>query len=171
MAPRDWDIDEFRREVARNIEVLNHATRDLPPEQMRIHVCWGSTEHPHHLDPELGSLVDLLLTARPAGMTVVSANGRHEFEWKVWQDVALPEGKVIIPGVIDSTSNIVEHPGTVADRILRFASVLGRENVIAGVDCGFQTTAGRDQVHPRVAWAKLASLGAGAKLASAELWR
>ncbi|HVW17362.1 MAG TPA: cobalamin-independent methionine synthase II family protein [Solirubrobacteraceae bacterium] len=166
----DFSLEEFRREIKRNIDVLNHATRDIDPDQMRIHVCWGSTEYPHHLDTELKDFVDVLLTARPAGLMVVGANGRHEHEWRVWEDVTLPEGKVVLPGVIDSTTNIIEHPDTVAERILRYASVLGKENVIANVDCGFQTSAGRDQVDPRVAWAKLRSLSEGAARASRELW-
>jgi 5-methyltetrahydropteroyltriglutamate--homocysteine methyltransferase len=163
--------DEHRRLVARNVELLDYATRDIDPERMRFHVCWGADEAPHHLDVPLADMVDLLLAARPAGMTIAGANGRHEFEWKVWEDVALPEGKVLVPGVIDSTTNIVEHPATVAERIMRYASVLGRENVIAGVDCGLDTVAGVHQVDPEVAWAKLASLVEGARLASAVLWR
>jgi 5-methyltetrahydropteroyltriglutamate--homocysteine methyltransferase len=166
----DLSLEEFRNEIARNVEALNYATRKLPPDQMRIHVCWGSDERPHHLDPELQDFVDILLRARPAGMTIVAANGRHDWEWRIWSSIRLPEGKVLIPGVIDSTTNIIEHPNTVADRILRFAEVLGKENIIAGVDCGFQSTAGRDQVDPKIAWAKLASLGRGASLASRHLW-
>jgi 5-methyltetrahydropteroyltriglutamate--homocysteine methyltransferase len=168
--PLHFSLAEFRQEVARNIEVLNYATRDIDPGMMRIHVCWGSTEHPHHLDTQLADFVDLLLTSRPAGLMVVAANGRHEHEWRVWEDVRLPEGKVLIPGVIDSTTNIIEHPDTVSERIVRFASVLGKENLIAGVDCGFQTSAGRDQVDPKVAWAKLRSLAQGAEIASQKLW-
>jgi 5-methyltetrahydropteroyltriglutamate--homocysteine methyltransferase len=167
--PPDYQLQDFRREVARNVEALNYATRDLPPERMRVHVCWGSDERPHHLDPELEDFVDLLLQARPAGLAIVAANGRHEHEWRVWDSVRLPEGKVLIPGVVDSTTNIIEHPETVAERILRFAGVVGAERMIAGVDCGFQTTAGRDQVDPKIAWAKLRSLVEGAQLASARL--
>jgi len=168
--PLPYPLADFRRDIARNIEALNHATRTIDPDQMRIHVCWGSVERPHHTDVELASIVDILLTARPAGMTIVAANGRHEHEWQVWKDVKLPDGKVLIPGVIDSTTNIIEHPETVAERIERFASVLGRENIIAGVDCGFQTSVGRDQVDPKIAWAKLRSLAEGAELASRRLY-
>jgi len=164
--PEDYTLEDFRREIAQNVEALNYATKGLPEDRMRIHVCWGSDERPHHTDLELRDIVDILLRARPAGMTIVAANGRHEHEWKVWEDVKLPEGKVIIPGVIDSTTNIIEHPETVAERICRFAAVLGKENLIAGVDCGFQTQVGRDLVDPRVAWAKLRSLVEGARLAS-----
>lgn len=168
--PQTFDPEAFRAELADNVKALNLATEGLPPDRMRIHVCWGSMERPHSLDPELASIVDILLRARPAGMTVVAANGRHAFEWQTWQQTELPDGKVIIPGVIDSTTNIVEHPRVVADRILRFADVLGRENMIAGVDCGFQTSVDRDQVTPSIAWSKLAALGDGARLATRELW-
>jgi 5-methyltetrahydropteroyltriglutamate--homocysteine methyltransferase len=140
---------------------------------MRFHVCWGADEAPHHKDVPLHEVIDLLLKGRPAGMTIVGANGRHEHEWKVWEDVNLPDDKVIMPGVIDSTTNIIEHPDLVAERILRYASVLGRENLIAGVDCGFSTfaTDQSDRVDPRIAWAKLESLTRGAELASQQLWR
>jgi 5-methyltetrahydropteroyltriglutamate--homocysteine methyltransferase len=161
---------EHRIQVARNVELLNHATRAISPEQMRFHVCWGADEAPHHRDIPLSDMVDLLLQARPQGMTLVGANGRHEWEWQVWQDTALPDGKVIIAGVIDSTTNIIEHPETVADRVMRYARVLGRENVMAGVDCGLDTVAGVHQVDPDIAWAKLAALSQGARLASGRLW-
>jgi 5-methyltetrahydropteroyltriglutamate--homocysteine methyltransferase len=161
---------EHRLQVARNVELLNYATRDISPEQMRFHVCWGADEAPHHRDIPLGDMVDLLLEARPHGMTLVGANGRHEWEWQVWRDTKLPDGKVIVAGVIDSTTNIIEHPETVADRIARYAGVLGRENVIAGVDCGLDTVAGVRQVDPAIAWAKLAALSEGARLASDRLW-
>jgi 5-methyltetrahydropteroyltriglutamate--homocysteine methyltransferase len=137
---------------------------------MRIHLCWGADEAPHHRDLPLGEIVDLMLTARPNGLGVVASNGRHEWEWRVWNEIEVPDGKVIIPGVIDSTTNIIEHPETVAERIVRFANVLGRDNVIAGVDCGLDTIAGSAQVLPRIAWAKLAALGEGARLASATLY-
>lgn len=161
---------EHRRQVARNVGLLDHATRDIDPERMRFHVCWGADEAPHHRDVPLADMLDLLLHARPHGMTIVGANGRHEWEWQIWRDVKLPEGKVIVPGVIDSTTNIIEHPETVADRIVRYAGVLGRENVIAGVDCGLDTVAGVHQVDPEIAWAKLAALAEGARLASERLW-
>ena len=152
------------------MELLNFATRDIAPEAMRFHVCWGADEAPHHRDIPLASMLDLLLKARPHGMTVVGANARHEWEWRLWEDVDLPEGKVIIPGVIDSTTNIIEHPETIAERIAHYADALGRENVIAGVDCGLDTVAGVHQVDPEIAWAKLAALAEGARLASVRLW-
>ena len=166
----DLSIPEFRTVVAQNIAALNTATRDIPPERVRMHVCWGAGEGPHNHDVPLRDIVDLLLAARPAALSIVGANGRHEHEWKVWQDVPLPTGKVLIPGVIDSTTNIVEHPEVVAERIIRYTTVLGRENVIAGVDCGFGTSAQTDQVDSEVAWAKLRALVEGAELATRTLW-
>ena len=166
----DLSIPEFRTVVAQNIAALNTATRDIPPERVRMHVCWGAGETPHNHDVPLRDIVDILLTGRPAALSIVGANGRHEHEWKVWQDVRLPAGKVLIPGVIDSTTNIVEHPEVVAERIIRYATVLGRENVIAGVDCGFGTSAQTDQVDSEVAWAKLRALVEGAELATRALW-
>jgi 5-methyltetrahydropteroyltriglutamate--homocysteine methyltransferase len=163
-------LGEVRRTIGRNIEVINHATRNIDPDSMRIHLCWGADEAPHHRDLPLSDIIDLMLTARPNGLGVVASNGRHVWEWRVWKDVKVPDGKVIIPGVIDSTTNIIEHPESVAERITRFADVLGRENMIAGVDCGFDTIAGSAQVLPRIAWAKLRSLGEGARLASAALY-
>lgn len=158
-------VEDHRRQAAYNIGMLNHATRDIDPDRVRVHVCWGADEAPHHHDTPLESIVDVLLQLRPNGLTIVGANGRHEYEWEVWRDVDLPADKVIIPGVIDSTTNIIEHPRTVAGRINRYASVLGREHVIAGVDCGFATIATMAQVDPKIVWAKLAALGAGARLA------
>jgi len=166
----DLSISEFRTVVAQNIEALNAAIRDIPAEHVRMHVCWGAGETPHNHDIPLRDIVDVLLTGRPAALSIVGANGRHEHEWKVWQDVQLPTGKVLIPGVIDSTTNIVEHPEVVAERIVRYANVLGRENVIAGVDCGFGTNAQTDQVDSEVAWAKLRALVEGAELATRTLW-
>src|SRR2546426_972576 len=166
----DLSIPEFRTVVAQNVEALNHATRDISAEQVRLHVCWGAGEGPHNHDVPLQDIVDVLLTGRPAALSIVGANGRHEHEWKVWQDVPLPAGKVLIPGVIDSTTNIVEHPEVVAERIVRYANVLGRENIIAGVDCGFGTSAQTDQVDAEVAWAKLRALVEGAELATRALW-
>ena len=166
----DLSIPEFRTVVAQNVAALNAATRDIPAEHVRMHVCWGAGEGPRNHDVPLRDIVDVLLTARPGALSIMGANGRHEHEWKVWQDVPLPAGKVLIPGVIDSTTNIIEHPEVVADRIIRYANVLGRENVIAGVDCGFGTNARTDQVDSEVAWAKLRALVEGAELATKALW-
>jgi 5-methyltetrahydropteroyltriglutamate--homocysteine methyltransferase len=162
-------IDEYRNIIAVNVEALNHSIRDLPTERMRMHVCWGSTLGPHHGDVPLKDIVDILLKGRPQAVSFPGANPRHGHEWKVWQDVKLPEGKIIIPGVIDSTSNFVEHPELVADRIVQYARIVGRDNVIAGADCGFGTFAGRVQVDTKIVWMKLASLAEGARLASKQL--
>ncbi|MGH8067929.1 MAG: cobalamin-independent methionine synthase II family protein [Candidatus Entotheonellia bacterium] len=163
-------LEEFRNEIAMHVEALNYAVRDLPPERMRMHICWGSTMGPHHTDVPLKDIVDVVLNGRPAGLSFPGANPRHAHEWKIWKEVTLPQGKVMIPGVIDSTSNFVEHPELVAERIVRYASVVGRENIIAGVDCGFGTFAGRVQVDSKIVWLKLQALIEGARLASQELW-
>ena len=166
----DLPLADYRRIISVNVAALNHAVRDLPPERMRMHVCWGSTMAPHHTDVEIRDIIDIVLSGRPHAVSFPAANPRHEHEWKVWRDVKLPPGKKIIPGVIDSTTNVVEHPELVADRILNFASVVGRENVMAGVDCGFGTFAGRVQVDTKIVWLKLQSLVEGAQRASRQLW-
>jgi 5-methyltetrahydropteroyltriglutamate--homocysteine methyltransferase len=163
-------VEEHIKHMNLCVDVINHAVRDLPLDRIRVHVCWGADEAPHNRDIPLKEIVHSLLRLKPVGMTIPGANGRHSHEWKVWQDVKLPEGKVIIPGVIDSTTNIIEHPEAVAERIVRYASVLGRENVIAGVDCGFDTVADMGQVDREIVWAKLGSLADGAALATKELW-
>jgi 5-methyltetrahydropteroyltriglutamate--homocysteine methyltransferase len=163
-------LAEFRKVITTHVAALNHAVRDIPPERMRMHICWASTQGPHHKDVPLKDIVDIVLMARPQAVSFPGANPRHGHEWKVWRDVKLPDGKIIIPGVIDSTSNFVEHPELVADRIVQYARVVGRENVIAGVDCGFGTFAGRLQVDSKIVWMKLAALAEGARLASTELW-
>ena len=163
-------LREFRDIAAMHVEVLNYAVADIPPDQVRIHVCWVSTGGPHHRDLPLRDIADVVIKARPAGLVIAGANPRHEHEWKVWKDVKLPEGKVLVAGVIDSTTNFIEHPELVAERIERYAGVVGRENVIAGVDCGFGTFAGRVQVDTNIVWHKLRSLVAGASLASRALW-
>ncbi len=163
-------LEEFRKVITVHVEALNHAVKDIPPERMRMHICWASTQGPHHKDVPLKDIVDIVLKGRPQAVSFPGANPRHGHEWKVWKNVKLPDGKIIIPGVIDSTSNFVEHPELVADRIRQYASVAGRENVIAGVDCGFGTFAGRLQVDSKIVWMKLASLTEGARLASMELW-
>jgi 5-methyltetrahydropteroyltriglutamate--homocysteine methyltransferase len=166
----DRTVDDFRAFVRTHIDALNHATRDIPPERMRMHVCWGNFEGPHVRDIPLRSIVDIVLQARPGGLSVEGANPRHGHEWEIFADVSLPDGKTLIPGVIDTTTNFVEHPELVAQRLVRYAEVVGRENVIAGCDCGFATLARSDVVHSTVTWAKLQSLVDGAQLASATLW-
>jgi 5-methyltetrahydropteroyltriglutamate--homocysteine methyltransferase len=165
----DRSIADYRKIITVCVEALNHAVKDIPPDRMRMHVCWGSTMGPHHQDVPLKDIVDIILTARPQAVSFPGANPRHGHEWKIWQDVKLPDGKIIIPGVIDSTSNFVEHPELVADRILQYARIVGRENMMAGVDCGFGTFAGRVQVDSKIVWMKLAALTEGARLASEQL--
>jgi 5-methyltetrahydropteroyltriglutamate--homocysteine methyltransferase len=166
----DKSLADFRNIIAVNVAALNHAVADIPADRMRMHVCWGSTVAPHHTDVPLTDIIDIVLTAKPLAVSFPAANARHEHEWKIWRQLKLPAGKVIIPGVIDSTVNTVEHPEVVADRIQNFANVVGRENVIAGVDCGFGTFAGRVQVDSKIVWLKLQSLAEGARRASAQLW-
>jgi 5-methyltetrahydropteroyltriglutamate--homocysteine methyltransferase len=153
-----------------HVEVLNYAVADIPPDRMRMHICWASTAGPHHRDVPLEDIVDVVLKGRPSGLMLPGANPRHGHEWQVFKDVELPAGKVLVPGVIDSTSNFIEHPQLVAERIERYASVVGRDNVIAGCDCGFGTFAGRVQVDSNIVWHKLRSLVEGARLASEALW-
>jgi 5-methyltetrahydropteroyltriglutamate--homocysteine methyltransferase len=166
----DKSLADFRKIIAVNVAALNRAVADIPANRMRMHVCWGSTMAPHHTDVPLIDIIDIVLSAKPMAVSFPAANARHEHEWKIWREVKLPPGKVIVPGVIDSTVNTVEHPEVVADRLVNFASVVGRENVIAGVDCGFGTFAGRLQVDSKIVWLKLQSLTEGARRASAHLW-
>ena len=166
----DKSLADFRKIIAVNVAALNHAVADIPADRMRMHVCWGSTVAPHHTDVPLIDIIDIVLSAKPMAVSFPAANGMHEHEWKIWRQVKLPAGKVIVPGVIDSTVNTVEHPEVVADRIVNFASLVGRENVIAGADCGFGTFAGRVQVDSKIIWLKLQSLAEGARRASAQLW-
>jgi 5-methyltetrahydropteroyltriglutamate--homocysteine methyltransferase len=163
-------LADFRRTVAQHIEALNHATRDIPPESMRMHMCWGNYEGPHHRDIPLGEVLDVVLGARPQGFLFEGANPRHEHEWTVFDGVDVPEGKLLIPGVLDSTNNYIEHPELVAQRIERLAQIVGRENVMAGSDCGFATFAQVMPVDPAITWAKLASMAEGARIASGRLW-
>jgi 5-methyltetrahydropteroyltriglutamate--homocysteine methyltransferase len=137
---------------------------------MRLHLCWGNAEAPHTHDVPLREIVDVIVRARPAGLSLEGANPRHAHEWSVFDDVRLPDGKVLIPGVVDSTTNFVEHPELVAERIVRYAGVVARENVIAGSDCGFATFAENPSVHPEITWAKLEAMAEGARLASGRLW-
>ncbi len=170
--PDNWDminpeppLAEFKKFEQVRIEALNHALRGLPQDRIRYHICWGSWHGPHTTDIPLADIVDLVLSVTAGAYSVEAGNVRHEHEWRVWQDVKLPAGKLLIPGVVSHATNIVEHPQVVADRIVRYARVVGRENVIAGTDCGL---GGR--IHPQIAWAKLAALSEGARLASRGLW-
>ena len=163
-------VEEFKKVVELHVEVINYALKDIDPERMRLHLCWGNTEGPHHHDIPLREIVDLVLKARPLGLSFEGANPRHAHEWKVWEDIDLPEGKVLIPGVLDTTTNFIEHPELIAQRILNYANAVGRENVVAGSDCGFGTSAWGRKVETNIVWAKLASMVEGARLASQELW-
>jgi len=168
---RDRPIEDFCTRLTLWVEALNHALTGIDPEQVRFHVCWGNSEGPHTRDVPLRDIVDIVLRVNAAAYSVEAANPRHGHEWKVWQEVKLPEGKVLIPGVIDSVTNFVEHPELVADRILTYARIVGPENVIAGTDCGFGTAAVSQNVYPPIVWAKLRALAEGAALASRQLWR
>ena len=162
--------EEFVKVVELHVEVINYALAGIPPEQMRLHLCWGNTEGPHHHDVPLKEIIHIVLKARPNGLSFEGANPRHAHEWRLWEDVKLPEGKVLIPGVLDSTTNFIEHPELVAERIVRYAQLVGRENVIAGTDCGFGTSAWGRKVETNIVWAKLQAMSEGARLASQELW-
>lgn len=167
---RNKTLDEFRSAVSLRVEALNHALADIPEEQVRYHVCWGNYQGPHNHDVPLKDIVDLVLKVNAGAYSIEASNPRHAHEWQVWEDVKLPDGKILIPGVIDSTSNFIEHPEVVAQRITQYAQLVGRENVIAGTDCGFGTSAGTINVDPSVMWAKFKTLADGAHLASQRLW-
>jgi 5-methyltetrahydropteroyltriglutamate--homocysteine methyltransferase len=160
----------YRKWVEMHMEVLNHAIQGLSPERIRYHVCWGSWPGPHTTDVPLKDIVDLILKVNVGAYVIEGANPRHEHEWKVWKDVKLPAGKVLIPGVISHATNVVEHPELVAERIVRYAQLVGRENVLAGTDCGFAQGPFYRRVHPSIMWAKLEALVEGGRLASQELW-
>ena len=163
-------VEDFRKVARLHVEALNHALANVPPDQARVHLCWGNYEGPHHYDVPLADILDVVFAARPNGISFEAANPRHAHEWRVFERVKLPAGKVLIPGVIDSTTNFIEHPELVAERIGRYATLVGRDNVIAGTDCGFGTWVGQSAVDPDIVWAKLAALAEGARLASREFF-
>jgi 5-methyltetrahydropteroyltriglutamate--homocysteine methyltransferase len=170
--PDNWDminpeppLKEFKKFEAVRMEAINHAIRGLPADRIRLHICWGSWHGPHTTDIPLKDIVDLVLSVNAGAYSVEAGNVRHEHEWRVWQEAKLPDDKLLIPGVVSHATNIVEHPQVVADRLVRYAKVVGRERVIAGTDCGL---GGR--IHSQIAWAKLEALSEGARLASKELW-
>jgi 5-methyltetrahydropteroyltriglutamate--homocysteine methyltransferase len=165
---KDRSDEEYLMAIGRHVEVLNHALRNVPAERCRMHVCWGNYEGPHHCDVEMAVILPTLLNAKPAGLLFETANPRHQHDWEAFQAKLeiLPSDKILIPGVIDSTSNFVEHPRVVAERVERYARMVGPERVLAGTDCGFSTFAGFGAVDPEIVWAKLASLAEGTAIAS-----
>jgi 5-methyltetrahydropteroyltriglutamate--homocysteine methyltransferase len=161
---------DYRRWLARQVDIINHAIAGLPADRIRYHVCWGSWPGPHVSDVPLKDIVDLILQVKVGAYVIEGANPRHEHEWKVWKDVKLGAGQLLIPGVISHATNVVEHPELVAERIARLARIVGRENIVAGTDCGFAQGPFHRRVHPSIMWAKLEALAAGARLATRELW-
>jgi 5-methyltetrahydropteroyltriglutamate--homocysteine methyltransferase len=162
----DMDLAMFRKWVELRVEALNHALRGIPPERVRVHVCWGSIHHPHRADLPLEAIVDLLLRLNAQGLSLEAANPRHDHDWEVWSRVKLPDGKVLIPGMVGHYTDFVEHPGLVADRFIKYANVVGRENLIGGTDCGIGTRVG----HPKIGWAKFEALSEGARTATDQVW-
>lgn len=168
---RDLDLSGFRDRMALNIEALNRATANIAPEQLRMHMCWGNYPGPHHCDVPFRDIIDLVWRARPHAIQFEAANPRHAHEYTMFEDIKLPEGKVLIPGVIECQSNYIEHPELIAQRIARYAHLVGRENVMAGADCGFSIHVGSGSVDRSVVWAKMAALAQGARIASAQFWK
>jgi 5-methyltetrahydropteroyltriglutamate--homocysteine methyltransferase len=167
---RNAGDDEFVRNAELQIEAMNHALANVPADRVRFHVCWGNYEGPHNRDIPFAKIVSTVLKGKPQAILIEAANPRHEHEWEIWKSHKLPADKVLIPGVISSTNNYIEHPEVVAQRILRFAGLVGRERVMAGSDCGYGTFAGFGKVHPKICWAKMKTLAEGAALASERLW-
>ncbi|HXD20734.1 MAG TPA: cobalamin-independent methionine synthase II family protein [Vicinamibacterales bacterium] len=163
-------LEEFRDQARLHVEALNHAVRNIPPEQMRMHLCWGNYEAPHQMDVPLADIIDIVFLARPSAISFEAANPRHAHEWAIFETVKLPDGKILIPGVLESKSNFIEHPELVAQRVGRFATLVGRENVMLGTDCGYGTWVGQAAVDPDVVWGKLAAMAEGARLASQHFW-
>jgi 5-methyltetrahydropteroyltriglutamate--homocysteine methyltransferase len=164
---RDRSDGEFVASVERHVEAINHALRDIPADSVRMHLCWGNYEGPHHLDIDLARIVDPILAAKPATILFEAANPRHAHEWAVWNETAIPQDKILAPGVLDSSTNYIEHPELVAQRIRQFIDIVGTERVVAGTDCGFGTWAGFGAIDPDICWAKLRSLAEGAQIAAA----
>jgi 5-methyltetrahydropteroyltriglutamate--homocysteine methyltransferase len=167
----DLSLAEFRKKAELHVEALNHALRNIAPDRLRMHLCWGNYEGPHHCDVPLADVIDIVFRAKPSAIALEAANPRHAHEWKLFETVKLPEGKVLIPGVIESKSNFIEHPELIAQRIGRYAKLVGRENVMAGSDCGYGTWVGQAAVDPDVVWAKMAAMAEGARMASREFWK
>ena len=168
---RDVDTATFKKAAQAQVEALNYALENVPAERVRMHLCWGNYEGPHHHDIDLSEIIDIVLSAKPQAIQFEGANPRHQHEWQTWAEANIPDDKILIPGTLDTTTNFVEHPELVAQRIERFSNIVGKERVIAGTDCGFGTFAGFGAVHPDIAYAKLRSLAEGARIASESLWR
>lgn len=168
---RELDLSGFRDKMALNIEALNRATANIPADQLRMHMCWGNYPGPHHCDVPFRDIIDLVWRARPHAIQFEAANPRHAHEFAMFEEIKLPEGKVLIPGVIECQSNYIEHPELIAQRIARYANLVGRDNVMAGADCGFSIHVGSGSVDRSVVWAKMAALAEGAKIASAQFWK
>ena len=166
----EMDLEEFRKRAQMNIEAINHAVRNIPAEQLRMHLCWGNYPGPHHCDIAITEIIDLVWTAKPQTILFEAANPRHAHEWEVFKSTRVPDDKVLCPGVIEPQSNYIEHPELVAQRIQRYADLVGRERVMAGVDCGFSVHVGMQGIDPDVAWAKLQALADGAAIATDRLW-
>jgi 5-methyltetrahydropteroyltriglutamate--homocysteine methyltransferase len=166
----DLDLASFRKRAQLHIEALNHAVANIPTEQLRMHLCWGNYEGPHQYDVPLADIIDIVFSAKPCAVSLEAANPRHAHEWTVFERVKQPDGKVLIPGVIESKSNFIEHPELIAHRIGHYAKLVGRENVIAGSDCGYGTWVGQAAVDPDVVFAKLAAMAEGARIASKQFW-
>lgn len=166
----DLTVPAFRTRLAENVAALNDALRTIPPEQVRVHVCWGNYPGPHHRDIPLRDIADLVFETRAHAIVLEAANPRHEHEWRLFEETTLPDDKILIPGVIDTNTTYIEHPELVAERIIRYAALLGRDRVIAGTDCGFATTSTLMTIPPGIVWAKLATLVEGAQLATAALY-
>lgn len=168
---RDEDTETFKKAAQRQVEALNYALENVPADRVRMHLCWGNYEGPHHHDVDLSEIIDIVLSAKPQAIQFEGANPRHQHEWKIWAEANIPNDKILIPGVLDTTTNFIEHPELIAERIERFAEIVGKERVLAGTDCGFGTFAGFGKVHPDIAYGKLESLAEGARIASERLWK
>ncbi len=167
----DLSLDKFRKRAALHVEALNHAVANIPVEQLRMHLCWGNYEGPHHRDVPFANVIDIVIKAKPCAISFEAANPRHAHEWTIFEKVKLPDGKVLIPGVIESKSNFIEHPELIAQRISHYANLVGRENVIAGSDCGFGTWVGQAAVDPDVVFAKFKAMSDGAAIATKQFWK
>ena len=167
---RDEGTEAFLKAARAQVDVLNYALENVPADRVRLHLCWGNYEGPHHHDVDLAEIIDIVLSTKPQAIQFEASNPRHQHEWKIWAEADIPDDKILIPGTLDTTTNFIEHPQLVAERIERFADIVGKERVIAGTDCGFGTFAGFGAIHPDIAYAKLRTMAEGARIASERLW-